>query len=213
VYVPRPFHEDDPRFIRQVMGSHPFAALVSSVNDVPTATHLLLRARDAPGGLELCGHMARQNPQWKGFGPGREVLAIFQGPHAYVSAAWYSVPSAPTWNYVTVHAWGVPSLVEDRAELHALLKDLVDWQEEHSPPERRYTLEGLPAAVRDPMMDAIVGFRIRVTRIEAASKLSQNRSGDDHETIARMLEERGDASSAAVAREMRRRSAGGHGGR
>jgi transcriptional regulator len=206
MYVPRSFQESDPAFIRRFLRTHAFATLVTSDGKAPVATHLLLETReDGSSGLVLSGHMSRQNPQWKTFRPGTEALAIFQGPHAYVSASWYSVPSAPTWNYLNVHAYGIPSLIEGRSELFALLKRLVDWQEEATPAESRYTIESLSPDHLADMMNAIVGFQIAVTRIEGAAKLSQNRDARDYDATIRKLEERGDAASRDVAAEMERR--------
>ncbi len=135
-------------------------------------------------------------------GGAAEVLAIFQGPHAYVSAAWYSIQSAPTWNYVTAHVYGTPVIVSDRAELYQLLKDLVDSQEKGGPENERYRLETMPKDLLETMMNAIVGFRIAVTRIESAAKLSQNRNERDQARIISKLTERGDPDSLAVARAM-----------
>jgi transcriptional regulator len=60
----------------------------------------------------LRGHFARENPQLAHLGAGEEVLAIFHGPHGYVSrSAHAEQPSVPTWNYVVVHARGRPRLV------------------------------------------------------------------------------------------------------
>ena len=152
--------------------------------------------------MVLTGHMARANPQWKTFTADREVLALFEGPHAYVSAAWYSVQSAPTWNYITVQAYGTVQLVEDKNELYTLLKDLVDKQESYSPVHQRYQIESLSPDILESMMNAIVGFKMKVSKVESAAKLSQNRNGKDYANIISKLHEHGDADSEAIAKEM-----------
>ncbi len=96
--------------------------------------------------------------------------------------------------------------MEERAELHQLLKELVDSQEGASPENERYRLESMPNDLLEGMMNAIVGFRITVTRIHGASKLSQNRGAHDHARIISKLKERGDPDSLAVARAMERQA-------
>ena len=173
------------------------------------ATHLLLETHGPDdSSLVLSGHMSRENPQWRTFDPGNDVLAIFQGPHSYVSAAWYSVPSAPTWNYIAIHVYGRPRLIEDRGELYAMLKRLVDAQEERYPAQKRYRIEGLPDAVLEGMMNGVAGFEISVTRVEAAAKLSQNRSAPDHRRIIEELRAEASPGSLEVALEMERRGRG-----
>jgi transcriptional regulator len=149
--------------------------------------------------------MSRENPQWRSFDPGREVLAIFQGPHSFVSAGWHSVKSAPTWNYISVHAYGRPRIVEERGELFATLKRLADSQEKGFPESSRYTIESLPCDLFDGMMNGVVGFRITVTPVEAAAKLSQNRSAHDYQTIIDRLKAEETPGALAFAQEMERR--------
>jgi len=209
MYVPKSFVEDDPGRVNEFLRRHPFGTLVTCNGHAPVASHLLMLLQEAPATPPtLVGHLARANPQWKTFSPGTEALAIFQGAHTYVSAAWYSVPSAPTWNYSSVHVYGTPEIVSDRGELHDLLRALVDSQEADTQEAQRYRLESLSQELRESMMDAIVGFRIPITRVEAASKLSQNRGRDDHARIVQKLKERPDADSHSVAREMEQRGPG-----
>jgi transcriptional regulator len=208
MYVPGHFVENDPDRVHEFIRRHAFGTLVTWDGHQPVASHLLMLLGERAGSeWSLVGHMARSNPQWKSLDPQREVLAIFQGPHAYVSASWYSIQSAPTWNYVTAHVYGTPVIVEERAELHQLLKELVDSQEGASPENERYRLESMPSDLLESMMNAIVGFRISVTRIDGAAKLSQNRSAHDHARIISKLKERGDPDSLAVARAMENRAA------
>ena len=128
MYIPRHFHETDPARLFALMEQHRFALLVTSEGGVPVATHLpLLVERDAARGDRLVGHMARANPQWRAFSEEREVLAIFEGPHAYVSPSWYAEqPSVPTWNFAAVHAYGRPRVLEDPAEVLRVLRASVD---------------------------------------------------------------------------------------
>jgi len=209
MYVPRHFTESDPQRVGAFIVRHPFGTLVTWDGQKPVASHLLMLLQE-PADAPRCliGHMARANPQWESFDPAREVMAIFQGAHTYVSAAWYSAPSAPTWNYSAAHVYGTPSIVSGRAELYGLLRELVDSQEAASPEAERYRLQSMPQPLVDGMMAAIVGFRITVTRVEAVAKLSQNRNEADHARIIEQLRKRGDADSLSVAREMEKRGPG-----
>jgi transcriptional regulator len=145
----------------------------------PTATHLPLVVKDSgPHGL-LEGHFAKANPQWTAVA-GHETLAVFSGPHSYVSPTLYVDPlSVPTWNYIAIHAYGNLQLVEDEAGKNALLEDLI---EAHEPPflER---WRGFPVDFRQNMLSGIVGFRIPIARIEGKFKLSQNRAAAERANV------------------------------
>src|SRR5689334_13439224 len=121
MYTPSAFRIDDPDLIRAIVRGNPFATLVSVVDGEPVATHIPVLLAEENGQDVLVTHMAKANPQWKGF-EGR-VLLIFAGPHGYVSPAWYeTTPNVPTWNYVALHAYGVPEMVEGDEALAHLLK-------------------------------------------------------------------------------------------
>jgi len=110
---------------------------------------------------------------------------MFQGPHAYISPAWYEThPSVPTWNYAVVHAYGVARIVEDHATLHHMLEMLVDTHEAAFAQPWRMEL---PHDYLDKMMRAIVGFEIEITRLEGKLKLSQNRSEHDQQRVVAAL--------------------------
>jgi transcriptional regulator len=204
MYVPAHFREQDQTLIDDFLRRHDFATLVSWDGERPIASHLLLElVRSSDGTAVLHGHMSRANPQWQGFDGAREVLAIFSGAHTYVSAGWYGHVNVPTWNYQAAHVYGVARVVTDTGELKAMLKRLVDRHEgEHgaTPP---YRMEALPPEFVDKELRGIAGFEIRVSRIEVAFKLSQNRNARDHGTVVAELERRGDENSAAIARAMR----------
>ena len=206
MYVPKHFAETDPAFIKSFVQQNAFGTLVNWDGKRPIATQLLMNIKGTPPSeLVLNGHMAKMNPQWKVFDERSEALALFEGPHAYISASWYSIDSAPTWNYVTVHAYGTPRIVEGRKELYGLLKELVDSQEGRFPEQRRYKIESMPKDMLENMMNSIVGFEIHVTHIECVTKLSQNRSNKDYDHIIHMLKEQGDAGSVSIAKEMEKR--------
>ena len=114
MYIPAHFEASDVAWCHALIRREPFALLIGvDHTGAPFATHLpvLLDESPAPRGT-LLGHVARPNPQWELFAPDRPVLVVFPGAHAYVSPSWYGThPSVPTWNYVAVHAYGVPRLI------------------------------------------------------------------------------------------------------
>jgi transcriptional regulator len=193
MYVPDAFRQDDPTLLWAFVRAYPFATVITHGADGILVSHLPLLAGDAV----LRGHLARENPQLRHVAEGAEVLAVFHGPHGYVSPSVYAEPhpAVPTWNYVVVHAHGRVRLVDDQA-LRAIVDDLVEhfdasgWRAEEDG-------EYLPR-----MLGAIAGFEIAVERLLGKWKLSQNRSPDDRARVATWLE-RGDAASRALAAVMR----------
>ncbi len=201
MYVPPAFRESNLPALHEFIDHHSFGLLVSSHDGSPFATHLPLLLDRASGALgTLVGHVARANPQWEQC-PGQEVLAVFSGPHAYISPTWYEVvPAVPTWNYVAVHAYGRVRLVEDEAGLLAIVRRSVEVYERSMP--RPWSLGETDAFV-GRMLKQIVGFRVEIERIEGKWKLNQNHPAERREIIIRALSERGDENSTAIAALMR----------
>ena len=201
MYIPDAFRETDRKALHQLMRQNSFATLITIDGGVPLASHLpILVDSDRGDHGTLCGHMARANPQWRDFSDGREALAIFQGPHAYVSPSWYEThPSVPTWNYAVIHAYGTARLIDDRSELRKLLQASVQFYE--SGFEKPWAFE-LPEKFVEKMMDMIVGFEIPISRIEGKFKLSQNRPPADRRRVERTLGESADPLAKAVAELM-----------
>ncbi len=203
MYNPRHFEEGRLKVVHEVIRGNPFGTLVANGESGLVATHLpfLLDSSRGEFGV-LRGHMARANRQWQDFGSG-EALAIFQGPHAYISPSWYETgESVPTWNYVAVHAYGVPSIIEDAAEAFALLRELTATFEAAF--DQPWTAEGLSEKYVASMVGAIVAFEIPINRIEGKAKMSQNRPGDQ----ARVAGELEGLGNEAVAGEIRGRIVG-----
>lgn len=187
MYVPKHFAVNDLDWIGRFIREYRFATLVTVADGEPFATHLPLEYDSEPMPFgTIRGHMARANPHWKSFGASTQ-LAIFAGPHAYVSPTWYRAtgPAVPTWNYTVVHAYGNARIVDDAASVHALLRRLTDREE--SAFEQRYRVEDLDPEYLDHMMRQIVAFEIPVARFEGKAKLSQNRTPDERERVAHML--------------------------
>jgi transcriptional regulator len=203
LYRPEHFTVDDRAAIAHLVHDYPFATLMTPATPEPFVSHLplLFVPEGGPDGT-LIGHFARANPHWRHV---RDVvsLAIFHGPHAYVSPSWYGQPErmVPTWNYATVHMHGTLEIITDAAETRSVLDALI--QRFEGGREVPWTLR-MPERERDAMVAAIVGFRIPVTRLEGKFKLSQNRTPADRARVAAALKIEGYAEATATAEWMER---------
>lgn len=203
MYIPQRFLETDQEKIEQFIQQNSFAALISHDGTDLIATHLPLEFERENDTAYLRGHLARANRQWRTFNSTQNVLAIFNGPHAYVSARWYNHLNVPTWNYIAVHMYGKPRLITEHDELYAMLKRLVDKYEATAPLETRYRMENLPPDYVIKEMRGIVGIEIKIERIEAKAKLSQNRNEQDFDNVIAELEKSPDENARSLAAEMR----------
>jgi len=203
MYVPSHFRPDSWPEIRKIVEDNSFATIVSCDAGRPVATHAPLRLIEpAAGTFLLQGHMARANPHWRVLEAEQKSLAIFAGPHTYVSPRWYKQLNVPTWNYIAVHIYGKPRLVTESDELRGLLTGLVHRYEGHVEAERRYTVEGLPPDYLDTQMRGIVGFEISVDEVQASFKLSQNRTQEDHDNVIVELRKSDDQDAQRIAQAM-----------
>jgi transcriptional regulator len=198
LYIPQHFRVEDPETLLGFMKAHGFVDLVSTVDGQLQASHVpVLTERGRDGTFRLTGHVARANPHWEVLERATDVVAIFWGPHAYVSPSWYQAqPSVPTWNYAVVHAHG-PVRLMDEAELHETLHELAAKYEAGR--ERPWRMGDLPAAYVHGMLAQIVGFEMTVERLEGKFKLSQNRPAEIERVIAG-LDRDGEAELAAMMR-------------
>ena len=199
MYTPKHFTNSDHQEVRRFIKENAFGMLVTS-GDRLRATHLPLLMSDDE--KILSGHIARANPQTKVISSLDEVMVIFPGPHAYISSSWYDHENVPTWNYIAVHVYGKPRVIEGN-ELYEALRKIVDKYEESS--ESPVSVERMNAKYLDAQMKAIVGFEITITSIEASYKLSQNRNDFNYDNIVKHLEKSKSANALAVAAEMKKR--------
>jgi transcriptional regulator len=203
MYVPPHFAESNPATLHDFIEGHSFGLLVSQAGGVPFASHLpfLLDRTAGPHGT-LVGHMARANPQWHELAD-RSVLAVFSGPHAYISPTWYEAANVvPTWNYVAVHATGRARVIEDRDQLLAIVTRSVAVYEANMP--KPWTLD-TSGPMLDRLLAQIVGFRIEIDRLEGKWKLNQNHPAERRAKVIAALERQGDENSRGVAGLMRGR--------
>ena len=177
MYVPDPFREDRSDVLAAAMREIAFATLVT---EGLNANHLPMLLDDGV----LRGHVARANPVWKA-GDGA-ALAIFLGPHAYVSPNWYpskaeTGKAVPTWNYITVHARGPIRWIQDADWLRAQVTALSAHHE--GPRPDPWKVEDASAGYIDGLVRAIVGFELTIQAIEGKYKLSQNRPEVDQQGV------------------------------
>jgi transcriptional regulator len=196
VYIPSHFAEPRPEVLADFIRDHNFGILISVGAEGVIASHIpfLYDAERGPQGT-LWGHLARGNPQLKELGAGREALAIFEGPHGYITPRWYAThPAVPTWNYSIVHAYGTLEPIEEVGELERLVARLAEHHEAGA--ANPWRLADQPEKYRQGMLRGISGFAIRVTRLEGKFKLSQNRDATDRARVIAALRAEGNVELA-----------------
>lgn len=186
MYVPKLYAVNDPKEVHAFLKVHPFGTVVTHDGQKPIATHVPLRFHEKDGHAWFTTHIAKNNPQWQTI-EDQTVLLIVQGPDAYVSASWYGHEDVSTWNYQAVHAYGQATIMNEtqlEEDLAGLLQDhegdrehAVVWEELSEPVQRQKY--------------GVVGFRIDISEMQAAFKLSQNRNETDYTRIVSELEQAG----------------------
>lgn len=193
MYTPATFREERLDVLHGLIDAHPLGALVRHGADGLCADHLPFEIAaptpEAPFGV-LRAHVARANPLWRAAGGDDDCMVIFQGPHAYITPAWYaekqrSGKEVPTFNYAVVHAHGPLRAIDDAAWLLGLVERLTARHEaDQAAPWR---VSDAPADYIDKLLKAIVGIEIPLTRITGKWKLGQNRSMQDQARMAHGL--------------------------
>ena len=197
MYTPSYFRMDEESAYG-VMKDYSFATLVSQVEGLPFATHLPLIVNQEKQWLE--GHFARPNPQWEDIAD-QTVLAIFQGPHSYISPSWYETMTAvPTWNYVTVHVYGTMELIDAESQVAASLQAMVD---KYEAPDSPYQLPEVDPKYLAGLSQGIQAFRLHIERIEGKAKLSQNHSSQRQALVIDQLERQAGENERQIAALMK----------
>jgi transcriptional regulator len=194
MYLPKHFEPQDERLLWDLIDQESFGMLLTVVDGEPFASHVPFLV-DRAARLLHC-HVARANPQWQHVANASRVLAIFAGPHGYVSPTWYAEQGGvPTWNYAVVHAHGAAVCVDDvehkRNHVEALAAKYESGRTAPWVPD--YDVRRLVG---------IVGIEIRVARLEGKLKLSQNRSAADRAGVIAQLQASGRDDDAELARLM-----------
>ncbi len=188
MYIPQHFEVTNREEIFAFIKANVFGQLISSVEGRLFSSHIPFSL--SSDGRSLICHIAKGNPQWKGI-EDQEVLATFQGPHDYVSPAWYKSPGVPTWNYQAVHVYGTPELVTEKERLRSIVNELTRVHESSlkQPWEPEYN---------DSLLNIIIGIEIKITDIQCKYKLSQNRSKSDQAQVIKELKNRGSVQLSSV---------------
>ncbi len=203
MYIPELYKNENQEEIRQFIHQNGFALLINQVQGKPWATHIpLVLEFNSDGKDILTGHLSAANPQAQNLKNDDEVLAVFSGPHTYISSSWYDHENVPTWNYIAVHVYGKIKILHYDQTLESL-KRLVDKYEATS--EKPIRIEDLSEKTMR-QAHGITAFEIEITSIEAKKKLSQNRDEKNHTNIINELEKRGDYQSVEVAKEMKKQT-------
>jgi transcriptional regulator len=201
MFIPKIYENQNLEEVKQFIQENSFGILVTQQNGKSLATHIPLElSKNETGKDVLVGHIAKANPQWHNFKDEGEILAIFNGPHSYVSSSWYDFEEVPTWNYVAVHVYGKIKTIEGEA-LYKSLKDLMDKYEKGS--KNPVKIEDMSKKTMR-QINGIVGFKIEITDIQAAFKLSQNRDDKNHKVIVDELKNTNNSGSKAIAQHMKK---------
>lgn len=197
MYTPPAFDETRPEVLSALIAAHPLALLVTAGDDTgPTANLIPMTAEDGV----LRAHLARANPQLAELraaqAAGRPILAVFQGPQAYVSPGWYASKAehgrvVPTWNFLMVQVRGVPRVIDEPDWLAAQVAHLTDRLEAERPDP--WSVADAPAPFVAAQLRGIVGLELPMTARAGKWKASQNRSAADRAGVAHGLARAGHA--------------------
>ncbi len=207
MYIPKLYENKNMEEVKAFVQAHSFAVLTGQINQKPWATHIPLELEINKAGKEvLQGHISRANELAIAIANGSfqlssPVLAIFQGPHSYISSSWYDHENVPTWNYIAVHIYGKIKLLEDD-EVWEMMRKLVNKYEKNS--VKPVSLDTMQKEYVLKEMKGILGFEIEIDEIQAAYKLSQNRDAKNHQAIVEELEKKADPLAREVAAEMKK---------
>jgi transcriptional regulator len=199
MYTPDIYKNENQEEIELFLKENSFGILINQTHGKLCATHIPLELDSNKEGKQILhGHISKENPQWKGFAENDQILAVFSGPHSYISSSWYDHENVPTWNYIAVHVYGKIKILEGEAVIESL-KKLTDKYEAKS--QNPVRVEDLS---KKTMMQTrgIVTFEIEITEIQATKKMSQNRDDKNYKNIITQLEKTENTQAVAVAKEM-----------
>ena len=199
MYIPKHFLNTNDDQAISFMQKYSFGTIVTSDNGRPVASHLPFLVQKNENGILISSHFAKANPQAESIN-GQEVLIVFSEPHAYISPRHYEKEqSVPTWNYISVHAYGKCRLVEEETSKFDLLeRTILNYEEAYQEQWNK-----LPSDFKEKMLKGIVAFEIKVTELQAKNKLSQNRSFSEQQSIISELSGSSDSNEVQIAEYMK----------
>jgi len=205
MYVPSHFKEDDVGKLQQYIRDYSFGLLVVADDDGIEANHVPFHLNSEQDGTlgQLQCHLARNNPVWQRLHDGARVLAVFQGPDAYISPSWYETKAetgrvVPTWNYLAVHAEGSARVIEDPNWLKLHLHQLTDKHE--SGMAKPWSVDDAPTDFTERLVQAIVGVEIKIETLTGKLKASQNQPVENRAGVKAGLDAGEGAHNRAMAK-------------
>ena len=200
MYIPTLNLTTDKNEMILFMREFSFATIITAKNNLPAATHLPFVITIKDEKVILISHFAKANEQWKDIVE-HPVLVIFSQPHAYISPTHYdSELNVPTWNYMSVHAYGQGTIITDHTQTLEILEKTIDNFESAYRPQ----WEKLPESYKSTMIKGIVAFEIVVTDLQGKKKLSQNKKETEKQKIIETLSKSKDTNEQWIAAYMER---------
>ena len=184
MYIPKFFAETDEEKLLAFMREFNFATLITSENNFLTATHLpfIIEKRDEK--IYLLAHLAKANLHWQQF-ENKDILVIFQEPHAYVSPMLYEkLENVPTWNYIAVHAYGCAKLFPQVENLQLLEKQVESFDQKYF----QTNWQKISDEYKINLAKGVVAFEIEVRDLQGKKKLNQNKTGKDAQNVIEAFE-------------------------
>lgn len=195
MYIPKINLETDKNEIVSFMQRFSFATLITSEDNLPVATHLPILVKIIENRVVLIGHFAKANKQWQKVEE-NQVLVIFSEPHAYISPKNYDKElNVPTWNYISIHAYGKAKLITEHNEVFQILDSTINYYEA----EYKSKWDNFSEEYKLKMINGIVAFEIEVSDLQAKYKLSQNRTDSEKNNIINNLSDSEDSNEKLIA--------------
>lgn len=199
MYIPDNNLMSDPDEIFSFIQRFSFAILITSDNDKPIATHLPFVVEKYEGNIKLSSHLSSINPQSEHI-ENKNLLVVFSEPHAYISPSLYTHrQNVPTWNYLAVHVYGSGQIIKGLDNTIQLLEKTIDYYEE----SYKEQWQTLPEKYKKSLAEEIVSFEIRIEKIEAKKKLSQNKTAIERNNIINTLSKRPNTNEQLIAEYMK----------
>ena len=199
MYIPKVNLNTNTNEIVAFMQQFSFATIITAKDNFPVATHLPFVVSTRDNEIVLTSHFAKANEHWKDI-VNNTVLVIFSEPHAYISTNNYDKElNVPTWNYISVHAYGQGTLITENKQVLEVIDAAIDNFET----AYKQQWNSFPEEYKMKMLKGIVAFDIKVTDLQAKHKLSQNRSETEKQKIINTLSNSRDTNEQLIAGYMK----------
>ncbi|MGL4631565.1 MAG: FMN-binding negative transcriptional regulator [Leadbetterella sp.] len=199
MYIPKINLTTDKAEIVTIMKQFSFATLITAKNELPIATHLPFVVEEKDDSIVLTSHFAKANEQWKDI-ENHNVLVVFSEPHAYISTGNYEKElNVPTWNYISVHAYGQGKVIADTEMTFEVLRKTINTFEA----SYQQKWDNFPQEYKQGMVKGIVAFEITIKDLQAKKKLSQNKTESEQKNIIETLSQSKDTNEKRIAEYMK----------